>query len=644
MSVIHEENRNRVDARVLVAPLAVLAGMGVLASRLWYLQYAGAESIAEEASRTTTLLVQHPAPRGIIVDRKGETLAGVQGQLVVTAIPKLALKDEASMAQIAKLLKSDVDTVKEKLESNAGSYLPLPISENVSIEAATKIAELLSTVPDAKPGKESGLAAYDVQNFPMRVYGNAFEFAHVLGYVKSADGKDIERINTKLKEANDNNRRPGEFVGKRGLERANELSLMGYPSSEEYITDHRRKPLMVQSSSQAVPGDKLTLTIDAGLQRYAYQQLGNYTGAVVALDPKNGEVLCMVSKPSYDVQMLMGRMTPEEYKTLSDPIAKPELNRAIANHQPPGSTFKIVTTLAAWMAGVDPFKVSYYCDGWIKVSAHDTPKKCLGHHGNVMFNRAMAQSCNSFFGKLGMSLKRTDLEKACNTIGLGEPTGLDIGGEVRGAIPDKAQADLILKRDKRRYSVGDQLNSAIGQGVVRTTPVQMANVIAFVANRGRSYAPHLVRARAPYGEKPIAVQPVLAHEFKASDYFWNNLIGGLESVVNAGTARRSLIPGVRMGGKTGSAEVWLPNIDANGKVLKGAHKEEGKTHSWFIAFAPIDNPKIAICVMAERAGHGSDVAAPIASSIVRHYLESLNAPAKKPGSTGPVAPDIQVSP
>lgn len=643
MSVIHEERRNPLDLRMLLVPGAFAGAFGVMVLRLWYLQYAGADAIAEEASKSTTLTVETPAPRGLIVDRRGETLAGVQSQIVVTAIPKIALKDAESMAQVAQLIGVPLESIEKKLKAEQGSYLPVPVAQNITVAQATKLAELLSVLPDQKPGKEKGLAAYAVNSFPMRTYSHAFEFAHILGYVKSADDRDIERIEEKLEAAGDRTRKPGRFVGKSGVERTAELDLMGFPSREEYITDHRRKPLLLQNSSQAIPGNKLILSVDGELQRYAYEQLGSYTGAVVALDPKSGEVLCMVSKPSYDVMPFITGMTTKEYAALSDNDDKPLTNRAIAERYAPGSTFKIVTTIASYLAGKDPFSASFYCDGWIRVGK-DPPKKCLGHHGLVTYERAMAKSCNSFFGQLGMRLRRKELEKACEIVGLGSRTGIDLVGEVKGLIPDDAQAERILRVEKRRYSQGDQLNSSIGQGVVTTTPIQMANLAAFVANHGKSYTPHLIHARSEFGNAPKVEVPTVAHQMQAPPEFWSHLISGLEGVVNWGTAIRSRIPGVRFAGKTGSAEVWLPRRGPDGKRMKDSrgremwYKLEGLTHSWFVAFAPVDNPKIAICVMAERAGHGSDVAAPIASRIVQKYLGILDN--KKPAT----APDIQVTP
>ncbi|MCE9557522.1 MAG: hypothetical protein K8R88_01085 [Armatimonadetes bacterium] len=457
----------------------------------------------------------------------------------------------------------------------------------------------------------------------MRYYNEPVSFSHIIGYVKPPSQTDLDRLKALKIDA-------ATYVGKQGLEKAFEADLMGTPGQERLEVDSKRRIQRSQGTDAEIPGTKLTLSIDARLQKLAFEALGGYNGSVVAIEPSTGEVLCLASKPSFDSSLFLGQLSPEEYKNLADDPEKPLYNRALREAYAPGSTFKTVTALAAYIAGKFDPNWTAYCNGSLKLGK-GKPIKCLGHHGAISFNRAYAKSCNVYFMQLGyQQAGLAALRKASEIMGIGEKSGIDLGGEYAGTVPSEKfirkldrwnyiarerQKNPKLKSEDVKYQGKDQMYGgeiaqfAIGQGMVSSTAVQMANVAAFVANRGFAYTPHVVRAK-----NGVKVQSVIGHSVKANDAFWTSLIRAMQDVVDSGTAIRSRIAGITMAGKTGSAEVQGQHI----------------TNSWFIAFAPVDRPRIAIAVMAEKAGHGSDVAAPIGSSIVAAYLRNTY-----PASTTP---------
>ena len=590
--------------RVAIFPIVMVLLLGFLLLRLWYVQVVIAPDLQKKAEASRVTSVTRLAPRGLMVDRNGGLVAGVRPEIVVTAVPGEIKKDPTILERVAVLLGADLKKLQRKVrDASFRPYVASAIYVGADIEAGTKLAEAGQDLP-----------GIGVETQPMRDYPDSRSFTHVLGYVWTPSETDVKRLHDKGVE-------PADYVGKAGLERAYEADLMGQPGVERMEIDARSRPLRIAGRDAAQPGQQLVLTLDGRLQRYATQLFAQhkYIGGVAALDPATGEVLCLVSSPTFDQNLFTGGITDQEWKMLSEDEQKPMWNRALFSNYAPGSTFKIVTTIAALQAGkFDPNR-TYFCGGGVKMGRSFF--KCLGHHGAISFHRALAKSCNSYFYQLGRAAGVDALRKASFDCGLGEKTGLEIGGESKGIVP----TDEWIKRwraDGKWYG-GDTLNYSIGQGFLSTTPIQMANVAALAANNGVSYRPHLVRkVLDPFGEEIVRnLQPEILHTIDASAEFWFGLKSALVDVIDDGTAGSARIPGVRWGGKTGSAE----------------HRQGKKTHGWFVGFAPAEAPKIAICVLVEAAGHGGDVAAPIAREIVKRYLELSKAPSKAPASASAVA-------
>lgn len=597
MSVIHTPRKPELDVRILVFPGVMFSLLGVLFFRLWYFQVVKAPELVEQAEATRKMSVDKIAPRGLIFDRKGVPIAAVRPQVVVTAKPSEVKKNPGVLAKVAAILNVPVEKLERKLkDAQWRPFLYSPIYIGATIEAGSRIAESADDLP-----------GIGVETLPMRQYPDTKSFTHILGRVAAPSKEDVDRIE-KL------NLKPADYVGKNGIERAYEGELMGAPGSEELEIDARRRPIRVSGRDNPIPGNQLFLTLDSKLQRKALEVLGKsgHTGAIVALDPSNGEVLCMVSSPTFDQRIYDGGLTFAEQDALDNDPLKPQWNRAIMTPLAPGSTFKIVTAVAAMQEGKFGIHNTYYCTGGY---GRKRLPKCLGHHGSISFDRAMEKSCNVYFCSLGAAAGEEALRKASLDMGLGIRPGLEIGGD-KGTVPTHDWIVAVNPRHKYVWYPGDTANFSIGQGYIATTPLQMANVAAMVANDGVRYQPHLVHAIKNTETGQVnQVQPQIVKKIDAPAGFWSAMRQALLHVVERGTARTAQVPGIAIAGKTGSAE----------------HGKGKKTHAWFVGFAPAENPKIAICVLLEDAGHGGDVAAPIAAEIFKAYLSK--APAKAPSAS-----------
>ena len=568
------------------------------------MQIVEAPILVEAASKSGKSVVPKLAPRGTIYDRKGNIIAGVEGRIVVTVKPSEAKKHPETIDKLAELLQIPKEDILDRIKKEEWRNRPAPIKVGVSVEVATQIAE------------SSDLPGVEIDEIPMRKYHDTKNYSHLLGYVWTPNDGDEKMLKAKGIEAAD-------YVGKDGLEKFYERDLMGTPGKD--ISEGSKKTKF-ETEEPAIEGKKLILSLDASLQEFAQKRLAStgYKGAIVAIDPRNGEILALVSNPSYDTSIYDGGISTEDYRKLMDNPQKPAINRTVSEQYAPGSTFKLLTSIGAYRAGVLNSGTTEYCDG----SYHYSSKarmKCLGTHGTIGYTEALTRSCNAYFATLAAKAGRDEMMRAAIDCGFGEKTGVDLFGEVPGIIPTESW----LTKHNQIFQPGNLAQMGVGQGFTAVTPLQMANLAALVANRGVQYRPHSLHAmRDPLTQKNIYIQPEVIHTVKADDWFWDMMQNALCNVIENGTAKTAKIAGIRWGGKTGSAE--------HGASI------EGRTHGWFVGFAPKDKPRIAICVLAEGVGHGGDHAAPIAGDVVRHYLLSpAKAPANLVASVGKSKPSVR---
>ena len=594
MSVIHAPKKPELDFGTLSIPIVISFVLFVLFLRLWYFQIVLGPELKARAARFNTNTVENLAPRGLIYDRNGVLIAGVHSELVLTAIPLVVRQHPDGLERVAELLGVPVKQLQAKVDDgNWRPYLPTPIYLGASIQVASKVAE----AGDDLPG-------IGVESQPMRYYPDSVSMSQVLGYVWVPSQGDVKRLDGL-------GVTPATYVGKTGIEWVYEKYLMGKPGSDVMQVDAHGKPVQLVERDNATPGAQLKLSIDAHLQQYAMAALKGFEGSAVAIDPKTGEVLCMASSPTYDANLFLNGISQQDFNALSNDPADPLYNRASHAGAPPGSSFKLVTSVAMYESGhFDPDHTED-CRGYYQIGK--AKLRCLGVHGIISYHRALVVSCNTYFAALGVECGPDALRKACLECGLGKPTGIDLRSEDGGVVPTREWLDSL--KTPHPWHTGDTANMSVGQGYLRVSPLQMADVVCMAANDGTCYRPHFLVSRTPSGATaPIETEPEVLYHVDADASFWDDLRSAMIDVVGpGGTAPAAAIPGVVVAGKTGSAQ----------------HYKGKKTDSWFIGYAPANDPKIAICVMLSEAGHGGEFAAPVAGTIMKHYLGSLDkAPAK----------------
>ena len=568
-------------------PLVVLLGLLIILFRLWYLQVVRGSDLSQQALQGRTVSIAVTPPRGIIMDRKGKPLASVAPSLALMVVPGELDGNEEAIRRLVKICALDRAELEADIKENMfRRFLPFVAKLGLTTEQAMAVEEKRAFLPGVFVRPES-----------IREYPSGSAAAHVVGYVGVVSPEDVERLTT-----DGHRRRSGlpNFVGKVGVERVHDKTLMGLSGRDWVEIDTRGRPLRDSVSDPPTPGYNVVLTIDMDLQRVAEAQLAGRKGAIVALDPNTGEVLCIASGPTFDPNVFARRAPRATIKQLLTDKRNPLLHRAIASSYAPGSTYKIATMIAGLRAGVLTENTHYTCTGAMKVGSRTF--RCLGRHGSIAYHRAMQKSCNIFFAKVGQSVQRQGLADTSLLLGLGKETGIDLLSERAGSIP----TDAWLQKRELDWYPGDIVNMAVGQGYVGCTPLQMASYIATVASHGKRYRPHITKAMIPPGGTPQGFEPILDGEVELSPEWWSRLTDALVAVVDGGTAKAAQIPGVRVAGKTGSSE----------------HTRGQRTHGWFVGFAPADKPRIAIAVVLEAAGHGGAVAVPVAKQVMEAYLKT----------------------
>lgn len=613
---IRSEDRRPVQLREYGLLVIIWLSLMVLIARLWYLQVLHGEELTARAELVRTRLMRIPPPRGLIVDRQGRTLATNRAQIVVSVLPDLLRRNPERIPLVASRLNISPDELRELvMNPRINPYVPLVVLKGVSYQQAVDLLESQYNLPEVEVSLQA-----------MRWYPYGKLFAHVVGYVGQISEEELkayqQMANGEWRVARDEGQAANgegqtestyhsplatralydgaDFVGKSGLERQYERFLHGMPGGEQVeVTPLGRRVRLLQQI-EPLPGARLVLSLDAKLQQRAYELLQGRVGALVALDPRTGEVLACVSQPAFDPNLFVPRIPADIWRTLLNDPQAPLNNRAIQSAYAPGSIFKPFVALAGLETGVLTIRSSVSCPGGYQFGRRFF--RCWRRHGAVDFYGSIALSCDTFYYITAQKLGPERLAYWARQFGLGAPAGIDLPHERKGLVPDPEWKRRALKQP---WYGGETLNYGIGQGYLLTTPLQMAVATMGIANRGVIYRPHLVRQIvAPDGRVLYTAKPEVIHRIQASPAHWDAIIEGMVRVVERGTARRAKIAGVAVAGKTGSAEF----------------RKGGRTHSWFIAFAPAENPRVVVCVLAEEAGHGSEVAVPIAAEWLKAFF------------------------
>lgn len=592
-----------------VAAGIVLVVFALLGMRLWYLQVSMGPEMRLMSEQNRVRLVRVPAARGVVYDRYGDILVDNRPSFDVVFVPEDARRDRNQvLATLARYLGEEEPALRQDARASAKRppYQGIVLRRDIDWSGVV-----------ALEAHQMDLPGISLQVGPRRYYPYGPLAAHLLGYVGEVSQREIEQAAAGY--------RAGDLVGKAGLERAYDGVLRGESGGEQVEVDALGRRVRVLDHVPDVPGNTLTLTLDRDLQEVAERALGDADGAVVALDPRNGDILVMVSRPAFDPNIFARGIRREEWRALVQDPKHPLNNRATQGQYPPGSTFKVAVAAGIAEENVAGGRPSVHCSGGIPFGNHFFRCWKKGGHGGVDLHLAVVESCDVFFYQFGQRLGVDGIADYARRLGLGLPTGVALENEKAGLIPDSAWKQ---RRFKQPWFPGETLSVAIGQGYVTATPLQMANLAAMIANGGTRYRPRYVK-RIEAADGTLRAEPapeVLGHA-NLSEKTLARVRAAMRDVVMSerGTGKKARVLGTEVAGKTGTAQVVKLGQDRE-RSNKGAYKT--RDHAWFIAYAPVAEPEIAIAAIVEHAGGGGGaIAAPLVQQILAHYFGRTPGPA-----------------
>ena len=591
--------RHALVAAVVVVSLAFV----VLIGRLWYLQVLHGEEYRTKSENNRVRLEDEPPGRGLIYDCQGRLLADNRPAFTLAVIPE-DVKDwglvTRRLGDLVGITGQQIDQAR-KAAGGAAPFKPVRLASHLTRDQLA----ILETFRYELPGVVV-LVEY------RRAYLAAKETAHVIGYLGEINRAEMEK-------APKGRYRLGDYVGRSGLEKSRERVLQGKRGARQIEVDAVGRELNLISSVPAVPGYDLILSIDLNLQKAAAEAMGEEVGAVVALNPKNGQVYCLYSSPSFDQNSFIRGMSDEDWKKLVNHPRHPLKDRAISGLYPPGSTYKVVTSAAGLAEGVITPETTHFCKGQMKLGRRTY--KCWiwkrGGHGTVNLHKALRESCDVYYYRVGKALGVERLAKWARKFGLGRTTGVPLSHEAGGLVPDSKWKE---RRFKEPWQEGETLSVAIGQGFNLVTPLQLARMVSVIANGGKLVTPTLVQAVVkPEGGEPVLEPPGLISPVDIKASHVKNIHDGLVAVVNEphGTGWRCRLPGIKVAGKTGTAQVVALKVEkAYGDKVPWKYRD----HALFVAYAPAEDPTIAVAVVIEHGGHGGSAAAPVAKKVMEAYF------------------------
>lgn len=592
--------------RVVVSLLVVTGAMLFLVGRLAQLQVLEHDHFITLSENNRVRLQPLAPTRGLIYDRNGVLLAENRPSHRLELVREQIDDLDATLGHLRTLIDiSDADIERfRKLSRNRAPYSGVPLRFDLTDAEVARLAVELHRFPGVS------IRADLSRHYPLGRHA-----VHIVGYVGRIDERELKTIDTSQYAGSTH-------IGKTGIEKAYESVLHGRVGYQQVETNAQGRVLRVLEKTPPSPGQNLYLTIDIDFQTFVERALGDYTGAIVAIDPRNGEVLALVSQPDYDPNPFVNGIDYASYRALNTSPSRPLFNRALQGMYPPGSTIKPMMALAGLETGVQSRSRSVYCPGYFRIPGHDRKYRDWrrGGHGRVDVVRAIAESCDVFFYQLALEMGIDRMHDYLTQFGLGAPTGIDLTGERGGLLPSTEWKQRVHKQG---WYAGETVIAGIGQGYMLVTPLQLAHATATLAMRGQRFEPRLLYARQDQGRKVVQPEPersLPAVEVN-SPLNWRYAIRGMVEVVNGrrGTARRiGRDAPYEIAGKTGTAQVF--SLDENEEYNAGELDRRLHDHALFIAFAPADEPRIAVAVIVEHGGGGSTVAAPIARQVMDAYL------------------------
>src|SRR3984893_619527 len=588
-------NDNRLpQGRLAVASYIIVGMIGVLLLGFWKLQVIDADKYSSMAERNRVRYIPVIAPRGRMLDRDGRVLVDNR-----PAFSVLLLRDEPALVEkylpgISDGLGIPLDDLRDQLANTKN----LPKFQPIIIKPDASRADI-----DFIESHRSDIPVLEMISVSRRRYLPGGFLAHAAGYVGEVSEQQIEASNGKL--------RPGDFAGKTGLEHQYNDLLQGTDGMRRVVVNSVGKEVERLATQEAIPGKQIQLTIDYDLQQIAEQSLGPRPGAAVALDPRTGEVLAMVSHPALDPNDFAIRISVDQWKRFNEDPERPLLNRAIQAQLAPGSVFKIVTATAMLEDKNPPENFTTFCPGY--ATFYGRQFKCWVYgkssHGVVGLHKAILESCDIFFYNVGMRLGIDRLAYYGSKLGIGHKTGIDLPSEEQGLMPSAEWAERVYHR---KWYAGETISVSTGQGAVTTTPLQLARMIGGIAMGGVFKQPHLLKDAPNVGEERFAISEPTVEKITDAMYGVVNEVGG--------TARSVSLPGIEVSGKSGTAQV----IGYATRERMGKQKRF-EDNAWFVGYASRRNPEIVVAVLVQESGkHGGEAAGPVVRDVIKGYYDKKN--------------------
>ncbi len=571
--------------------------LSIFISRLYYLQIMKGEEFSEASTKNRIREIRYDAPRGLVYDRNGILLLSNKFFFDLVITPQYLRRKSKVFHLLSHLIDIPEAQIEKKLleSSKLPSFQPHRIKKNLSLQEVAKIQSMKFFLP--------GVEIHHAMGRDYRISGSS----HLLGYVGETTEKEMETLTSEY--------HLGSPIGKHGIERKFETTLRGKEGKKFFQVDalgrlQSKVKALFSSNIPMESGKNIFITIDSRLQKTAMEAFRGKSGAIVVMNPQNGEILAYISQPTLDLEHYQKGLSQDEWENIMNDPHKPLLDKASAGLYPPASTFKVVTALAALEEGLITPQTTFPCHG--SYTLGNGKWKCWKHsgHGVMDLQKAIAESCDVYFYQLGNLLGATRLAKWASLLGLGKKTGIDLNLEYVGIVPTPTWK---MEVKKTGWSSGDTINMAIGQGFNLATPLQILNLYSAIGNGGHLYHPFLLKKeiskdglRIKFGEKQL-VQSISLHPGNLEV-----IQDALRYAVDSGTARGAAIPGKTVSGKTGTAQV----------VNLSRFTDDYKDHAWFVGYSPARQPQIAVVILSEFDGGGGGKVAPIAKKIIETYWKN----------------------
>jgi penicillin-binding protein 2 len=599
---LHDSELGELQRRLIILRVGLLLVVALLGLQLWNLQIREGPYYRDlsENNRTRSVIME-PA-RGLIYDRNGVLLANNVPSFTLYVSLEDVTDREGLIRQLTNLLGLDEALIRKKLMARGSKQLPRKVKDRLTLREATLIESHRLDLPGVMVQVES-----------QRNYPGGTTASHLLGYVGEVSPEQLEK--PEFSELHQ-----GSVVGQYGVEKFFDRLMRGQAGQKSIEVDaigHEKRTVVME---QPHAGDNLYLTIDVRLQKVAENLLGEESGAIVALDPRTGDVLAMASRPGFDPNVLSRELTPKQWAEIVQDEGRPLNNRASQGQYPPGSVYKVMMAAAALETKTVTPSTTIFCNGGYQFGRRLYHDWKAGGHGSVDLRHALVQSCDVYFYTVGQRMGIETMASFAHQFGLGEETGIELPSERIGIVPSEAWK---RKAKNEPWLPGETISASIGQGYVNVTPLQMASLIGTVANDGAMFRPRLVQAVMDRATGELQRRPaVLKRTLNLRPGILPVIKEALAGVVKEGTATKAQSALVTIAGKTGTAQMTALRTGPEKDIPK-----KFRDHAWFVAFAPVEAPTIAVAVLGEHMGHGGSASAPLAKELIETYVKlNLHAP------------------